>query len=483
MDCLVIGIFMGQDATDIGLDADGATGALIGRLLKAGDISGELGKTVMLHEATDLAAERLLIVGLGACDEFDDRAYRKACYAIWKALLNTPVERLRVALANVAVKERDAAWSLRTTIQTLRETSYRFTMATVKPDAKARSLKQVVVTVHANDEADCQIALKQGVAIANGADLTRDLGNLPGNICTPTFLATTAKQLALEWKLKLEVLDHAQIEALGMHSFLAVAKGSSEQPKFIVLHYQGAPAKTPPVVLVGKGITFDSGGISIKPGEAMDEMKYDMSGAGSVLGAMRAIAEIGPKLNVVAVIPACENMPGACAFKPGDIVTTMAGLTVEILNTDAEGRLILCDALTYAERFKPSAVIDVATLTGACVVALGKHNSGLFANDDELAARLLTAAREANDPAWRLPLDAEYDEQLKSNVADLANIGGRGAGSITAACFLSRFAKHYRWAHLDVAGTAYRSGSDKGATGRPVGLLVRFLLESGAGSA
>lgn len=476
-DCLVIGLFEERKAAHAATDVDHATKGLISRLVRAGDITGELGQTVMLHEVPGLSARRLLVVGLGANSEFDDRAFRKACSAAWRALLKVPAERSTFTLTSFPVSGRDAAWAVRTAIQTLREATYRFTMATEKRDAKSQTLKQIALSVNAGDEESCQLAVKQGTAIANGADLTRDLGNLPGNICTPTFLAETAKKLAQEWKLKLQVLDRAQIEALGMKSFLAVARGSSEPPRFIVLRYQGSTAKERPIVLVGKGITFDSGGISLKPGEAMDEMKYDMSGAGSVLGAIRAIAEVKPKLNVVAVIPACENMPSGGATKPGDIVKTMAGLTVEILNTDAEGRLILCDALTYVERFKPAAVVDVATLTGACVIALGQHNSGLFANDDELASQLLRAARNANDPAWRLPLDDEYQEQLKSNFADLANIGGRQGGSITAACFLSRFAKSYRWAHLDVAGTAHKSGSDKGATGRPVGLLVQFMLE------
>jgi len=290
-----------------------------------------------------------------------------------------------------------------------------------------------------------------------------------------------AKKFGRDFKLKVEVLGQKQIEALNMGSFLSVAKGSVEPPQFIVMHYQGAGAaakgKNAPVVLVGKGITFDSGGISIKPGEAMDEMKYDMCGAGSVFGTMRAVAEMGLKLNVIGVIPTCENMPAGNAVKPGDIITAMNGTTIEVLNTDAEGRLILCDALTYAERFKPAAVIDVATLTGACVIALGAHNSGLFSKDDALAGELLDASREANDPAWRMPLDDEYQDQLKSNFADIANIGGRPAGAVTAACFLSRFTDSYPWAHLDIAGTAWKGGAAKGATGRPVPLLAQFLID------
>jgi leucyl aminopeptidase len=311
--------------------------------------------------------------------------------------------------------------------------------------------------------------------LANGLELTKDLANLPPNICTPTFLAQQAKGLAREYRLKVEVLDRAAMEKLGMHSLLAVAQGSAQPPQFIVLQHQGAAAKDAPHVLVGKGITFDTGGISIKPAADMDEMKYDMSGAATVLGVMRAVAEMGLKRNVIGVIPTCENMPSGTAARPGDIVTSMSGQTIEILNTDAEGRLILCDALTYVEKFKPASVVDIATLTGACVIALGAVNSGLFSADDALADALLAAGQDAMDPAWRMPLQEDYQELLKSNFADMANVGGRAAGSISAACFLWRFTKAYRWAHLDIAGTAWKSGAAKGASGRPVSLLVEFL--------
>jgi leucyl aminopeptidase len=317
--------------------------------------------------------------------------------------------------------------------------------------------------------------------MANGLDLSKTLGNLPPNICTPTYLANTAKQLAKEYKLNVEVLDRKQLEALKMGSFLSVTQGSEQPPKFIVLKHMGGKAKDAPVVLVGKGITFDTGGISLKPGSGMDEMKYDMCGAGSVLGTFRAIAEMQLKLNVIGVIPTCENMPSGRATRPGDIVTSMSGQTIEILNTDAEGRLILCDALTYVERFKPAAVVDIATLTGACVTALGHHNTGLFTRHDQahdaLANELITAGKASNDTAWRMPIEDAYQEQLKSNFADIANIGGPPGGSITAACFLERFTRKYTWAHLDIAGTAWKSGAAKGATGRPVPLLTTFLIE------
>ena len=319
-------------------------------------------------------------------------------------------------------------------------------------------------------------AALQGHAIAAGMALAKDLGNLPGNICTPSHLAETAEALGKQYKFDVEVLERADMEKLGMGSFLSVARGSHQPPKFIVMNYKGGKAKARPIVLVGKGITFDTGGISLKPAAEMDEMKFDMCGAASVLGTFKAIAQMGLPINVVGLVPTTENMPGGGATKPGDVVTSMSGQTIEVLNTDAEGRLILCDALTYAERFKPECVIDIATLTGACVVALGKIPSGLLANDDELAAEILRRGTESGDRAWQLPLWDEYQELLKSNFADMGNIGGRYAGTITAACFLSRFAKAYKWAHLDIAGTAWVSGDAKGATGRPVPLLSSFLI-------
>jgi leucyl aminopeptidase len=322
--------------------------------------------------------------------------------------------------------------------------------------------------------------LAQAQAIANGMNLTKELGNLSPNVCTPTYLANTAKKLGADYGFDIEVLERKQLEALKMGSFLSVTRGSEEPPKFIVLKHNGGKKNEAPVVLVGKGITFDTGGISLKPGPGMDEMKYDMCGAGSVLGTFRAIGEMGLKLNVIGIIPTCENMPSGRATKPGDIVTAMNGLTIEILNTDAEGRLILCDALTYAERFKPAAVIDIATLTGAVIVSLGHHTSGLFTRDDDqhnaLADELMDAGKQAGDTAWRLPIGEQYNEQLKSNFADLANIGTPGGASITAACFLENFTRNYTWAHLDIAGTAWKSGASKGATGRPVPLLTTFLL-------
>ena len=356
----------------------------------------------------------------------------------------------------------------------VRDALYRFDQMKSERKNGVPALERVVLPLSA--KAPLSQALAEASAVADGTALARTLGNLPPNVCTPAYLADEARKLAKQFKLGVDVLERADMQKLGMGALLAVTNGSHQPPKLIVLRYNGAGKAAKPMALVGKGITFDTGGISLKPAGEMDEMKFDMSGAGSVLGAIRALAGMKAPVNVVGVIPACENMPGGQATRPGDIVKTLSGQTVEILNTDAEGRLILCDALTYAERYEPAAVIDLATLTGACVIALGHVASGLYANDDALAKEVLAAADAAFDRAWHMPLWDDYQEQLKSNFADFANIGGRPAGSITAACFLARFAKKYRWAHLDIAGTAWKSGKEKGASGRPVPLLTQFLL-------
>jgi leucyl aminopeptidase len=476
-DCVVVGVFEGQTLSGAGRQLDSLSKGRVARLVKSGDMTGKSGSTIVLQDVEGIGAARVLLVGLGKQDKFDVKAFSDATRAAWRALAQTRAANVTWLLTQTPVKGRTADWAARVTITIGRELAYRYTETKSKPEPEERALKKVTLIVDPLDEKSAKVALKQGLAIANGADLTRELGNLPPNICTPTYLGNTARKLAKDFKLKVEVLGQKQIEALKMGSFLSVAKASSEAPQFIVLQYHGAAAKQAPVVLVGKGITFDTGGISLKPGASMDEMKYDMCGAGSVLGTMRAVAEMGLKLNVVAVIPTCENMPGGNAVKPGDIVTSMSGQTIEVLNTDAEGRLILCDALTYAERFKPAAVIDIATLTGACVVALGHHNSGLFTKDDGLADQLLAASKTSGDAAWRMPIDDEYQDQLKSNFADIANIGTPGAGAVVAACFLSRFTEAYPWAHLDIAGTAWKGGAAKGATGRPVPLLSQFLID------
>jgi leucyl aminopeptidase len=350
---------------------------------------------------------------------------------------------------------------------------YRHTKPTAAP---ASAMAKLTLVCTKGQAKAVQAGLTRGQAISAGVTLARECANRPGNHCTPTYLAEQAKKLGKDHGIRVEVLDRKEVEKLGMGAFLAVAQGSHEPLRFIVARYNGAPKTQAPVVLVGKGITFDTGGISIKGAAEMDEMKFDMAGAASVLGTLRAVAELKPKLNLIGIIPSCENMPDGRAIKPGDVVTSMSGQTIEILNTDAEGRLILCDALTYAERFKPAVVVDIATLTGACVVALGHHHSGLFTPDDALAAQLLSASQAALDPAWRMPLDDEYADGLKSNFADMGNVGPRPGSAITAAIFLKKFTGKYRWAHLDVAGTAWKSGVAKGSTGRPVPLLTHFVL-------
>jgi leucyl aminopeptidase len=376
----------------------------------------------------------------------------------------------------MAVKDRDGAWLLRQLGMLAETGGYRYSRTLSKPEPAPR-LARLAVGLDTKPPRALSVAFSEGGAIGRGMNLARELGNTPANICTPTHLAEQARALARRHtRLRCRVLDEKQMLALGMHSLLSVTAGTREPARLIVLEYRGGTKDERPYALVGKGITFDSGGISLKPGAGMDEMKFDMCGAASVLGTMQALAETAPAMNVVAVVAACENMPSGSATRPGDVVKSMAGITIEILNTDAEGRLILCDALTYVKRFKPRSIVDIATLTGACVVALGKHATGLFSNDDALAAELLAAGNEAHDRAWQMPVWDDYQEQLKSNFADVANIGGPNAGSVTAACFLSRFTTGEKWAHLDIAGTAWEQGAAKGATGRPVGLLLRYLL-------
>ncbi|MCS6765766.1 MAG: leucyl aminopeptidase [Candidatus Protistobacter heckmanni] len=476
-DALVLGLFEGVSPSGAAKAADQASGGLIGRLIKAGDFTGKRGSQLLLSEPPGMGAARLMLVGLGKEEDFKEKAFVEAVRIGARVLAGT---KARQAVWNLDLpRGRCVDWAAQTAVQTVRDLAYDFIARNpglkTKTPPSAPALRKLTFAVNAKSAAAARAAIARGAAVADGVDFARDLDNLPANICTPTYLAEQARAMARRLGVKAEVLGRKQIEALKMGAFLSVTAGTGQPPQFIVLRYQGAAATQAPVVLVGKGITFDTGGISLKPGEGMDEMKFDMCGAASVLGTMAAVATMKLKINLVVLVPTCENMPSGVATKPGDVVVTMSGQTVEILNTDAEGRLILCDALTYAERFKPAAVIDVATLTGACVIALGHVNSGLYANQEELADDLLAAGRDALDTAWRMPLDEEYQEQLKSNFADMANIGGRPAGSVTAACYLSRFAGKYNWAHLDIAGTAWKSGAAKGATGRPVPLLTRYL--------
>ena len=481
--CVVAGVFEDGTLDTAASRLDKASGKRLSQLIERGDLTGKAGSSLVLHDLPGTVCARVLLVGLGKRDDFGDKAYAAALRNALKALAQTGAEDAVVYLTTLAVGERSPAWKVRQALIAAGDASYRFDQFKSSP-ADERALTHLAFAVAKDGEQKAaETALTQGLAIAEGCALARDLGNLPGNVCTPEYLARTARELADEFGLELEVLEREDMEQLGMHSLLSVAKGSRQAPKLIVAHYRGAPAKKGgkknkgPLVLVGKGITFDSGGISLKPGEGMDEMKFDMCGAASVLGTLKTVAQLALPIDLTVIVPATENMPDGAASKPGDIVASLSGQSIEILNTDAEGRLILCDALTYAERFEPAAVIDVATLTGACVVALGHVATGLFANDDELAADLLAAGGTALDRAWQLPLWDDYQDLLKSNFADMANIGGRWGGSITAACFLSRFARKYTWAHLDIAGTAWKSGADKGATGRPVPLLAHYLID------
>jgi leucyl aminopeptidase len=447
-----------------------ALASLIDEAVTAGDLPLQAGKTLYLHRPAGLKTARLYLAVVG--ESGDAKALRRAAQAVIGQVKALPVKTLHLAWAGTQALQPQA---LEAVVTSIADALYLYRHT--KPSAPAApQLKTLSLAVPKAAAAAAREALRRSLAVAAGVDVAREAANRPGNHCTPTWLAEQAKAMAAEFGLGVEVLDRRAVTKLGMGSFLAVAQGSDEPLQFIVLKYEGAGKKDAPVVLVGKGITFDTGGISLKPGPEMDEMKFDMGGAASVLGTFRAIAELKPKVNLIGLIPSCENMPSGRAIKPGDVVKSMSGQTIEILNTDAEGRLILCDALTYAERFKPKAVVDIATLTGAVIIALGHHHSGLYSSDEALAEQLLAASRTALDPAWRMPLDEEYDEGLKSNFADMPNIASRAGGSITAAKFLQRFAGAYPWAHLDVAGTAFRSGPTKGSTGRPVPLLTHFVL-------
>jgi len=480
--CVVVGVFDHRKLSYAGEVIDHAAAGYLADILRRGDMDGKPGTTRLLHNVPGLLCDRVLLVGLGREREFRDKNYREAVRAAVNALSETGVSEAAVYLSEIPVKKRDLGWNVEQAVLVAQETLYRFEQMKSKPEESKRVLRKLTLAVSRRGElATGEAAALRGQAIAAGMKLAKDLGNLPGNVCTPGYLAAQAEELAKSRGFGVEVLDQAAIERFGMGAFLSVAKGSDEPARFIVLRYTGGDEKQQPIVLVGKGITFDSGGISLKPGADMDEMKYDMCGAASVLGTFQALAELKLPLNVIGLIPTCENLPSGRANKPGDVVTSLSGQTIEILNTDAEGRLILCDALTYAERFDPACVVDIATLTGACVMALGHVTSGLLANNDGLARELLHAGDVADDRCWQLPLFDEYEEQLKSNFADMANIGGRPAGTITAAAFLGKFTKKYNWAHLDIAGTAWKSGKEKGSTGRPVPLLVHFLVKRAEG--
>ena len=475
---VVVGVF---DNRKLSLSAeliDRASNGYISEIIRRGDMEGKLGATLLLHNVRGTLADRVLLIGLGKERDFRDKEFRSAITSVVKLLNETGSYEAVIYVTEEKVKRREVAWRIEHAVVVAMEAVYRFDQMKSEKSEVRRPLRKLTLSVpQRSDLVAGEVAAARGLAIAHGMDLARDLGNLPGNVCTPTYLGERALEMAREFPdIKATVLERKEIEELGMGSFLSVTNGSNEPPRFIVLEYRGSQKKQKPVVLVGKGITFDSGGISIKPATHMDHMKFDMCGAASVFGTLRAIAELKAKVSVIGLVAACENMPSGRATKPGDVVKSMSGQTIEVLNTDAEGRLILADALTYAERYDPEAVVDIATLTGAMVIALGHVACGVFSNSDTLARALITAGDDAYDRGWQLPLWDDYQEGLASNFADFANVGGRDGGSIVAACFLSRFAKKYDWAHLDIAGVAHKEGKAKGATGRPVPLLTTWLL-------
>jgi leucyl aminopeptidase len=472
--CAVVPVFTRKSLSSVATELDGVCNGVISDTLKLGDFSGNIGETRLLTGTG--AAQRLLLLGCGNNKTLDRGQALQLVQALYRALNGTKAKDATVHIAEIGLAEEDLPWFLETLARQLTAASYRYQETVAKPKKPLSTTKIIINTGGALPPRTAQKSLDRGMATGQGVMTACDLANLPGNICTPSYLADQARKLARgNDKLTTRVIEEKKMAELGMGALLSVSAGSDQPAKLIVMEYKGGKATQKPHVLVGKGITFDTGGISLKPGAKMDEMKYDMGGAASVFGTMEAIVAMALPLNVVAIVAAAENMPSGRATKPGDVVTSMSGKTIEILNTDAEGRLVLCDALTYAERYKPLSVIDIATLTGACVVALGAHATGLYANHDKLADELLNAGIETHDRAWRMPLWDDYQKQLNTNFADVSNLGGPGGGSITAACFLSRFAEKYHWAHLDIAGTAWNS-APKGATGRPVPLLTQYLV-------
>ncbi len=474
-DCIIVPVFKDGDLPPASERLDDASERLITQLMERGDFDPVTASVQLVPFAPGLNTARLILVGCGEAKDFNEAAFRRVLDAALTALLALPVENAAIAMLDRENGPHDVVWKARMIAEATLRATYRFDTFKSKKRPPIALTRLSLMVSDAGDAASAEAGARTGAAIGEGINLARELGNLPGNVCTPRYLADEAEKLGAGGELKVTIHDEKALEAMGAGAILAVGQGSAEPSRLIVMEYRGAEdPEEAPHVLIGKGITFDSGGISIKGGAGMDEMKFDMGGAAGVMGTMKAITALKPKINVVAIVASAENMPDAKAFKPGDIITTLKGLTVEILNTDAEGRLVLCDALTYAERYQPASVVDVATLTGACIIALGHQTSALLANDDALAQQLLTAGNTACDRAWQLPLWEEYQSQLDSEYADMANIGGRPAGTITAACFLSRFAESYPWAHLDVAGTAW--DGKKGGTGRPVGLLSEYLL-------
>ncbi|CAJ0993242.1 leucyl aminopeptidase [Pantoea sp. Nvir] len=478
--CIVVGVFEPRRLSPIAEQLDKISDGYISALLRRGELEGKVGQALLLHHVPNILSERILLIGCGKERELDERQYKQVIQKTINTLNDTGSMEAICFLTELHVKSRNIYWKVRQAVETSKEACYNFDELKSNKTEPRRPMRKLVFNVPTRRELTSgERAIQHGLAISSGVKVAKDLSNMPPNICNAHYLSLQASKLAKVFsnKVTASVINEQQMKELGMNAYLAVSAGSQNDALMSVIEYKGNPdPEVRPIVLVGKGLTFDSGGISIKHAESMDEMKYDMCGAASVYGVMCIVAELNLPLNVVGVLAGCENMPDGSSMRPGDILTTMSGQTVEVLNTDAEGRLVLCDTLTYVERFEPEVVIDVATLTGACVIALGHHISGLLSNHNPLVHELIIASEQSSDRAWRLPMGDEYQEQLESNFADIANVGGRPGGVITAACFLSRFTRKYNWAHLDIAGTAWRSGTAKGATGRPVPMLSQFLL-------
>ena len=477
--CIIVGVFEPRRLSPIAEQLDKISDGYISALLRRGELEGKVGQSLLLHHVPNVLSERVLLVGCGKERELDERQYKQIIQKTINTLNETGSMEAVCFLTELHVKGRNNYWKVRQAVEAAKDCLYTFDQLKSNKTELRRPLRKMVFNVPTRRELTSgERAIAHGLAISAGIKACKDLANMPPNICNAAYLASQARQLAdASSSVSTRVIGEEQMKELNMNAYLAVGQGSQNESLMSIIEYKGSSdPEVRPIVLVGKGLTFDSGGISIKPSDGMDEMKYDMCGAATVYGVMRVVAELQLPINVIGVLAGCENMPDGKAYRPGDIITTMSGQTVEVLNTDAEGRMVLCDTLTYVERFEPELVIDIATLTGACMVALGQHYSGLMSNHNPLAHELLNASEQAGDRAWRLPLGEEFYEQIESNFADLANIGGRYGGAITAGCFLSRFATKYNWAHLDIAGTAWRSGKAKGATGRPVSLLSQFLL-------
>ncbi|MEF0832634.1 leucyl aminopeptidase [Proteus mirabilis] len=477
--CIIVGVFEPRRLSPIAEQLDKISDGYISALLRRGELEGKVGQSLLLHHVPNVLSERVLLIGCGKERELDERQYKQIIQKTINTLNETGSMEAVCFLTELHVKGRNNYWKVRQAVEIAKDCLYTFDQLKSNKTELRRPLRKMVFNVPTRRELPSgERAIAHGLAIASGIKACKDLANMPPNICNAAYLASQARQLAdSSANVSTRVIGEEQMKELNMNAYLAVGQGSQNESLMSIIEYKGnQDPESRPIVLVGKGLTFDSGGISIKPADGMDEMKYDMCGAATVYGVMRVVAELQLPINVIGVLAGCENMPGGKAYRPGDILTTMSGQTVEVLNTDAEGRLVLCDTLTYVERFEPELVIDIATLTGACMVALGHHYSGLMSNHNPLAHELMNASEQAGDRAWRLPLGEEFYEQIESNFADLANTGGRLGGAITAGCFLARFASKYNWAHLDIAGTAWRSGKAKGATGRPVSLLSQFLL-------